>query len=211
MSGVLSSLPVGSSGVALSFDCCGGPGGNAVDQVLIDFLQQTGTPATFFLNFRWLQANPGPAKALAQDPLFEIGNHGTRHMPLSVSGRGAYGIPGTASPAEVYDEVMVNEDALRSLTGKPSRYFRSGTAYLDDVAVRIVRALGLVPVSFSINGDGGATFPAAVVFREVAAARTRDIVIAHANHPTAGTAGGVARALPALRSAGITPVLLPGT
>ena len=209
--GVLTRLPAGNAGIALTFDCCGGPGGNAVDQALIDTLQKTGTPATFFLNFRWVRANPGPAKSLAENPLFDIGNHGTRHVPLSVSGRSAYGIPGTASAAEVYDEVMLNQDALHTLTGRTARYFRPGTAYLDDIAVGIVRALGLVPVSFAINGDGGATYPAAVVSREVSKARAGDIVIAHANHPRGGTAAGIAGVLPALHAAGITPVRLTDT
>lgn len=54
---------------------------------------------------------PGPATSLAENPLFDVGNHGTRHVALSVSGRSAYGIPGTASAAKVYDEV-INQDAL---------------------------------------------------------------------------------------------------
>jgi peptidoglycan/xylan/chitin deacetylase (PgdA/CDA1 family) len=191
--------------IALTFDCCGGPGGNGVDRELIDTLQRTRTRATFFLNFRWIQANPGVARSLAENPLFEIGNHGTKHVPLSVSGRSAYGIQGTASPAEVYDEVMVNQAALYRLTGKPARYFRPGTAYFDEASAAIVRELGLIPVSFSINGDGGATYPAPVVLGEVAAAKPGDIIIAHANHPHGGTAAGVALGLTALKTAGLKP------
>jgi peptidoglycan/xylan/chitin deacetylase (PgdA/CDA1 family) len=203
--GTVNKLSAGSRGIALTFDCCGGPGGNGVDQELIDTLRRTRTRATFFLNFRWIQAHPKLARSLAGNPLFEIGNHGTRHVPLSVTGRSAYGIRGTASPAEVYDEVMVNQQALRRLTGAPTRYFRPGTAYLDDVSVAIVRRLGLIPVSFSINGDGGATYPAPVVYGEVAAAKPGDIIIAHANQAQGGTAAGVARALPVLKAAGLKP------
>jgi peptidoglycan/xylan/chitin deacetylase (PgdA/CDA1 family) len=203
--GAASRLPAGTQGTALTFDCCGGPGGSGVDHALIDTLQKTGTPATFFLNSRWIQANPGPAKSLAENPLFDIGNHGTRHVPLSVSGRSAYGIPGTASPAEVYDEIMVNQEALFRLTGRQARYFRPGTAYYDEISVAVVRKLGLIPVSFSINGDGGATFPAPVVFQEVGAAKAGDIIIAHANHPASGTAAGIARALTVLQTTGLKP------
>lgn len=203
--GTATNLTGGGRRIALTFDCCGGPGGNGVDQELIDTLQRTGTRATFFLNFRWIQANPRVARALAENPLFEIGNHGTNHVPLSVSGRSAYGIQGTASPAEVYDEVMVNQAALHRLTGKPARYFRPGTAYLDEASAAIVRKLGLIPVSFSINGDGGATYPAPTVVGELAAAKPGDIIIAHANHPGGGTAPGVALALNALKAAGLKP------
>lgn len=203
--GTATNLTGGGRRIALTLDCCGGPGGNGVDQELIDTLQRTGTQATFFLNFRWIQANPGVARSLAENPLFEIGNHGTHHVPLSVSGRSAYGIQGTASPAEVYDEVMVNQAALHRLTGKPARYFRPGTAYLDEASAAIVRKLGLIPVSFSINGDGGATYPAPAVLGELAAAKPGDIIIAHANHPGGGTAAGVALALTALKTAGLKP------
>lgn len=203
--GTARKLTGGGRTIALTFDCCGGPGGNGVDQELIDMLERTRTRATFFLNFRWIQANPGAAKSLAENSLFEIGNHGTKHIPLSVSGRSAYGIHGTASPSEVYDEIMVNHAALHRLTGKPVRYFRPGTAYLDEASAAIVRQLGMVPVSFSVNGDGGATYPAPAVVGEVAAAKSGDIIIAHANHPGCGTAAGVAQALTALKADGLKP------
>lgn len=209
--GTAARLPAGVQGVALTFDCCGGPAGNGVDQTLIEALRHTRTPATFFLNSRWITANPALTKSLAEDPLFDIGNHGTRHVPLSASGRSAYGIAGTSSPAEIYDEIMINQDVLHRITGTAPRFFRPGTAYFDEIAVAIVRQLGLVPVSFSINGDGGATYPAPVVFREVGAAKPGDIIIAHANHPNGGTAAGITRALSALRAAGLEPVRLTAT
>jgi peptidoglycan/xylan/chitin deacetylase (PgdA/CDA1 family) len=210
VAGIQSRLAAGASGPLLTFDCCGGTGGSGVDQALIDALTRTGTPAVFFLNSRWIQANPGPARALADNPLFELGNHGTRHIPLSVTGRTAYGIAGTASPAEVYDEVMGNQDRLFKLTGKTARLFRPGTAFYDEASVAIVRDLGLTPLGFSINGDGGATFPVATVLREVSSAKAGDIVIGHANRPAGGTAAGVSRALQDLRSRGIQPVPFPG-
>ncbi len=67
-----------------------------------------------------------------------IANHGTRHRPLSVTGRSAYGIAGTRSAGEVYDEVAGNQAKLTRLLGVPPRFFRSGTAYCDDIAARIV-------------------------------------------------------------------------
>ncbi len=203
--GIQSRLDPGGTGPLLTFDCCGGPGGSALDQSLVDTLAKTGTPAIFFLNSRWIQANPGLSKSLADNPLFEIGNHGTRHVPLSVSGKSAYGITGTSTAAQVYDEVMGNQDTIFTVTGRKPRLFRPGTAYYDDVAVAIVRDLGLVPLGFSINGDAGATYPAATVTREVSAAKAGDVVICHANRPGAGTAPGVTRALADLRSRGIQP------
>lgn len=202
LAGTATTLNAGAAGIALTFDCCGGPGGNAWDAKLLDVLRSSGTPAMFFLNSRWVQANPALACEIAGDPLFDVGNHGTRHLPLSVSGQSAYGIPGTRNAGEVYDEIMGNQDALSIATGKVPRFFRPGTAYFDDVSIQVVRALGLIPTDFSLNADGGATFPADTVARTLHSARDGDIVIAHANHPLGGTAAGFAKALPVLKSRG---------
>ncbi|MFH5877686.1 polysaccharide deacetylase family protein [Arthrobacter sp. NA-172] len=192
----------------LTFDACGGPHGADCDQRLLKTLRKLNVPATLFVNGRWIKANPGLAAELAADPLFELGNHGFRHQPLSVSARSAYGIPGTVNAGEVYDEIMGNQDAMTQLTGEPPRFFRPGTAYYDDVAAAITRALGLIPVNFTVNGDGGATFPAATVAAEVAkigvGQGAGQIVISHFNQPAGGTAEGYARVLPGLLDRGVT-------
>lgn len=161
------------------------PGGAGCDHRLLDLLRRLGVPATLFVNQRWIQANPGIARDLAADPLFELANHGTRHLPLSVTGRAAYGIPGTTGVGEVYREIMGDQAALQSLTGKAPRFFRPGTAYYDDVAVAITRRAGLLPVNFSVNADAG------------------DIVIAHFNRPGGGTAAGFEAALPRMLARGV--------
>lgn len=207
--GVLARMPPAAQGIALTFDFCGGPGGSGFDQALVDTLRQRRIPATLFLNSRWIAANPAATHQLAADPLFEVANHGTSHKPLSTTGNAAYGIPGTRNAGEVYDEVMPNNDVLEGITGKRPRYFRPGTAYMDDVATDILGALGVKPAGFSINGDGGATFSAAVVAREVGKARAGDVVICHGNHPNGGTAEGLRQAVDKLLAAGMSFTHLP--
>ena len=112
--------------IALTFDACGGPGGSRYDEALIGFLRRHEVPATLFLNSRWIDANPAVFRQLAREPLFEIGNHGTRHLPLSVTGRSAYGIAGTRNAGEVYDEVAGNQVKLTRLPA--SRRASSGPA-----------------------------------------------------------------------------------
>ena len=206
--GVLHRLPAGQRGIALTFDACGGRGGSGYDQALIDFLRKREVPATLFINSRWIDANPAIFRRLAAEPLFEIANHGTRHLPLSVTGRSAYGIPGTRGAGEVYDEVAGNRAKLTRLLGSPPRFFRSGTAYCDDVASRIVTALGERFASFSVNGDGGATFTPEQVRTTVGAAPAGSVVICHMNHPEGGTAEGIAAAVPRLLASGHTFVRL---
>ena len=200
--GVVRALPATQRVIALTFDACGGRGGSGYDRNLIGFLRQQEVPATLFLNSRWIDANPAAFRQLAGEPLFEIANHGTRHCPLSVTGRSAYGIVGTRSAGEVYDEVAGNQAKLTRLLGVSPRFFRSGTAYCDDIAARIVTDLGERFVSFSVNGDGGATFTPEQVRRTVTAAAGGSIVIGHMNHPERGTAAGIAAAVRSLLASG---------
>ena len=200
--GVVRDLHTSRRVIALTFDACGGPGGSGYDQALIGFLRRREVPATLFLNSRWIDANPAAFGQLAAEPLFEIASHGTRHLPLSVTGRSAYGIGGTRNAGEVYDEVATNQAKLRRLLGVPPRFFRAGTAYCDDVAARIVTAMGDRLVSFSVNGDGGATFTPGQVRSIVTAAPGGSIVICHMNHPGSGTAQGIAASVPYLLARG---------
>ncbi|WP_322763204.1 polysaccharide deacetylase family protein [Frankia sp. Cr2] len=194
--------------IALTFDACGGPLGSGYDQALIDFLRRQRVPATLFLNSRWIDANRPVFGELAADPLFEIANHGTQHRPLSVSGQSAYGIMGTHDAGEVFDEITGNRDKLSALLGRPPRFFRAGTAHCDDVATRIVADLDEHIVNFDVNGDAGATYPPDQVERAVLTARPGSIIIGHMNHPSGGTAKGMAAALPRLIGAGFRFVRL---
>jgi peptidoglycan/xylan/chitin deacetylase (PgdA/CDA1 family) len=190
--------------IALTLDACGGPGGTGCDQQLLTTLRKLNVPATLFLNERWIEANPALTAELARDPLFELANHGFLHRPLSVNGKSAYGIAGTADIGQVYDEVMGNQAVLQDIIGRVPGFFRPGTAYCDDVAAAIARRLGVLPVTFTINGDGGATYAPGTVAAEVGKARSGDIVIAHFNKPGSGTAAGLAQALPRLLGQGAT-------
>lgn len=189
--------------VALTFDACGGKGGSAHDAELIALLRRLRVPATLMLNARWITENPAIARNLGADPLFEIGSHGMRHLPLSVSGRVAYGSTGTLSVGEVYDELTHATPTVESISGRPVRWFRPGTAYSDEVAAAIARRLGTPVVDFSVNGDAGTTFTAGQIDESVGAVLPGDIVISHMNHPEHQTAEGYARVLPRLLRRGV--------
>lgn len=200
----------GAPTLALTFDACGGPGGSGVNKALLDVLMAEEVPATLFLNQRWIMANRGLTEQLVASELFEVGNHGSRHLPLSVTGQSAYGIGGTVDARDAADEVWANHELLTELMGKPPRWFRSGTAHYDEVATSIAVELGERPVGFTTNGDAGATAPASVVAAEVTAAPAGGIVLAHMNHPQSGTAAGFAQAVATLRAAGWRLVTLTG-
>ncbi len=208
VNGVIQKIDTDEKVIALTFDACGGDFGSGYDKELINFLIDEGIPATLFINSRWIEANLEQFHYLASVDIFQIENHGTEHRPLSVNGGTAWGIQGTTSVEEVVTEVITNYKMIKELTGHEARYFRSGTAFYDDVAVQIVTDLGMKVVNYDILGDAGATFSASQVRNALLRANPGSIALLHMNQPSSGTAAGVKVAIPKLREQGFTFVTL---
>lgn len=208
MAGIVDTFVPEGKELALTFDACGGKHGDAVDKELLDFLVARQIPATLFVNARWIDSNPVLFMELANNPLFEIENHGFSHRPLCVTPRDIYGIEGTDSVAKAVEEIKLNEDKIFSLTNRKTKFFRSGTAYYDDVAVQIANRLGYRIAGFRVNGDAGATFSATQIVTAMRKCQSGDIVICHFNQPQKQTAEGLRLAIPQLQAAGFTFVKL---
>ena len=203
LAGITSRLPASVTDrhpqvIALTFDACGGKKGASYDAEIISLLREHHIPATIFVTSIWIRNNPEILKDLASDPLFEIAAHGSRHKPCSVNGNSVYGIKGTASFAELVNEVEGNARDIEKATGKRPRWFRSGTAFYDEVAVAAIHDMGLEIAGYSITADQGATLPAARVAERTLAAKNGDILLFHLNHPKSGTREGLKKALPKL-------------
>ena len=143
----------------LTFDACGNPdagdASNGFDAELIAFLRRAGVPATLFISYRWAIEHPRATAELARDRLFEIGNHGTAHRPVTVDGRTAYGRPGTAH----YDDVGVA--IVRSLGQLPVG-FGTNLDFGATASASVVRQqlLGMVSGGIALghfNRPGGST------------------------------------------------------
>lgn len=204
VTGVRSRLDTRDMVIALTLDACGSAKGKGVDSALMDFLTREQIPATLFVNARWIDANPELFRALAQNPLFEIANHGMWHKPASVSGRSAYGIAGTRDVAELLDEIGLNARKIEDITGVRPKLYRSGTAFYDEAAVEVANALGHEVAGFSLLGDAGATFSAAQVKAALLKATPGDIALLHMNHPESGTGAGIMAAVPELKRRGFS-------
>src|SRR5690625_4376448 len=165
-------------------------------------------PATVFMNERGILENKEIFLDLADDPLFQIENHGTAHAPLSVAGGEAWGILATASLDEAFDEIMDNHETVKDLIGREMTLFRSGTAHYDEVAVELANALGYDVVNCDVLGDADANFSANEVKQALLGSEAGSIVLLHMNQPSGGTARGVSAAVPLLREAGFEFVQL---
>jgi peptidoglycan/xylan/chitin deacetylase (PgdA/CDA1 family) len=199
--GVKTRIDTGKDVIALTFDACGSKG-DGYDRELIDYLEAQQIPATLFINARWIDKNPDIFRRLAKNPLFEIENHGWEHKPCSVSGKSVYGIQGTRDADEVVDEIEKNGRKILALTGRKPVYYRSGTAYYDEIGTAIAGKLGYGVAGFSVLGDKGATYSKEEVRRALMSASAGSIIICHMNHPEKETAEGVMEAIPELKKKG---------
>ena len=208
VAGVKTRLDTEEKLIALTLDACGSQQGMGFDSGMLEFLAREQIPATLFINARWIGPNRQALERLAANPLFEIANHGFAHKPASVTGRSAYGLAGTRNVAELIDEIELGAARLTAVTGRRPRYYRSGTAYYDEVAVQVAAALGQQVAGFSVLGDKGATYTRDEVRAALLKAVAGDIIIVHMNHPESGTRAGVMDAIPELRRRGFRFVRL---
>jgi peptidoglycan/xylan/chitin deacetylase (PgdA/CDA1 family) len=192
--------------VALTLDACGGQ----FDAGLIAFLVDRKIPATIFVTKKWLDRNwQGLAALRANKDLFQIENHGARHLPaLLGAGRKVYGIAGVGDIAGLAKEVQGGADAVKAATGVAPGWYRGATALYEPAAISAIEKMGYKIAGFSVNADAGATLSKAAVAARVAKVVNGDILIAHVNKPQSQTAAGLKIALPKLQAQGVRFVLL---
>ncbi len=194
--------------LALTFDACGGRRRSGYDAKLIQFLETEKVSATLFISGRWIDENAETFRRLSKNPLFEIENHGLNHKPCSAIGRRVYGIEGTKSVGEIYDEIEMNALKILNLTSHKPKYYRPAAAYCDEICVEIANVLGYQVVNFSVLGDAGATYSKRRVKEALWNAPPSSILLLHMNHPESETVEGLIEAIPELKGRGFRFVKL---
>jgi peptidoglycan/xylan/chitin deacetylase (PgdA/CDA1 family) len=191
--------------VALTFDACMGK----TDMRILSTLIESRVPATIFVTARWLRRNPGAFATMQAHPdLFEIENHGARHVPAVDRPTKIYGIAAAGSQQAVAAEVEGGATALRAAGVADPRWFRGSTARYSRSAIAEIRRMGFRVAGYSLNGDGGSLLGAGASQRRIAAAKDGDVVIAHINQPTHAAGEGVAKGILDLKAKGFAFVRL---
>ena len=189
----------GHARVALTFDACMGE----ADERILSTLVNERIPATIFVTARWLKRNPKAVAVFLRNPdLFELENHGEKHIPAIDKPVLVYGIPSAGSPDAVRQEVEGGAAAMLASGIPAPHWFRGSTAKYDLSAIGQIRAMGYRIAGYSVNGDGGSLLGAAVTEKRISSAGDGDVVISHINQPTHAAGEGVARALVDLKAKG---------
>ena len=185
--------------VALTLDACEGK----ADSRIISTLIAEKIPATIFATARWLRRNPETVRLLMEHrDLFEIENHGARHLPAVELPIRIYGLKAAGSVAAVRAEIAGGEAAVTQATGRSAHWFRGATALYTAASLAEIKASHLEVAGYSIAADGGAAYSTARTEKEFRSAKTGDVLLAHVNHPEKPAGAGVVKGLLALKAKG---------
>jgi peptidoglycan/xylan/chitin deacetylase (PgdA/CDA1 family) len=194
--------------LAFTFDACGGrhSGYNAD---LIAYLRKEQIPATLFVTGIWIEKNRKTFEELSKDPLFEIENHGLLHRLCSTEGRTKYGVHATRNLGDVVDEMELNARKIAALTGRRPVFFRSATAYTDELAIKVAQRLGMEVVSYDILAGDAMKASGKTMARNILnGARHGAVVIMHFNHPELQERKALELSVPELRRRGFNFIKL---
>lgn len=172
-------IPTAANVVALTFDA----GGNAAGlPSILATLQQTGTPATFFLTGAWIRAFPDQARQVA-DLGVPLGNHSDTHPHVPA-----------LTNAQIAAELTAAEDSLRAITGREfDPLFRFPFGDTTPLDISVVNDQGYVCVRWTVDtlgwkGTSGGVDASGVLDRVTQAAAPGEIVLMHVgSHPSDGS------------------------
>ena len=126
--------------VALTFDMCQTPANpSAFDQGIFDALVDPEAPATFFLGGDWMRTHVTQTRLLAEQPLFELGNHSWSHPDMRV-----------LDEARMTREVLRTQDLMYQITGRQTLLWRFPAGLYNDLALSVVAFQGLYSIQWDV-------------------------------------------------------------
>ena len=185
--------------VALTFDACTGKADERILQTLIEHK----IASTIFVTARWLKCNPQAIADMKSHPeLFEIENHGAKHLPAVDVPMDVFGIKAAGSPQAVKTEVENGAAAVKATFGKDPTWYRGAAAQYNQSAINLISKLNFNVAGFSLAGDGGASFSEKRAAQTIGNAKSGDVIIAHINQPLKPAGAGVVEGILKLQSEG---------
>jgi peptidoglycan/xylan/chitin deacetylase (PgdA/CDA1 family) len=173
---------------------------------VLDELEASRTPATFFLSGKWIERYPELSRRIAADPDAELASHSYAHLGFTDHCYDLGVLPREQMAADVEHSFAV----LASLGGHQTRFFRFPGGCYDPSAVAAIAPTGATPVQYDVVGDDAFTTQTAPIVRSVLS-RAHDgaIVVLHitkANAPR--TADALPIIISGLRARGFDLVTL---
>lgn len=176
--------------------------GQGEELSLIRFFESENIPMTLFVSGGWMDRNRALLKRLAGNPLFEIANHGLEEKPCSTNGKSAAGIQGTRNIEELFSEIEQNARKIEAITGILPQYYRSGAGYYDEIAVKVIKALGYEPIGSGLRLSPGNALTRKQVLEAFSNPSAGAIAMLQSEALNKTVSGGIMEAIRKLRSRG---------
>jgi peptidoglycan/xylan/chitin deacetylase (PgdA/CDA1 family) len=177
--------------IALTFDAC--PTTSEYDERITRVLNATRTPATIFLSGSWVKRSPQTVLELANNPLFELGNHSYTHKHMT-----------ELEQSQALAELLRTQAEIYDLTGQVPEYFRPPFGEFDSRLASVVGQAGLTTIEYDLasgDPDEHATKERLVAW-VLKLARPGSIVVMHINHKQFHTADALPEIIQGLRKRG---------
>jgi len=185
--------------VALTLDACSGQ----ADERILKALIENRIKATIFVTARWIMRNPEAVAEFNQHrDLFEVENHGLKHLPAIDRPMRVYGLAAAGSPEAVRAEIEGGAEAVAVATGRKPVWFRGATAEYTTTSLALIQSMNVALAGFSIAADQGALLDAGTTARRIEAAKDGDVILAHVNQPKRSAGLGVVAGILKLKAEG---------
>lgn len=184
--------------IALTFDLCQRPvDPTGFDEGILDALIDLNAPATFFMGGDWMRTHPEETLTLADNPLFELGNHSWSHPDFR-----------DLTEAEMSSEILKTQELMYQLTGRQTRLFRLPAGTYNDLALSVVAWHGLYTIQWDVVTADPVPDNTAENMLQLVKERVQNgsILIMHANGRGWHTAEALPLIIDHLRSEGYTLV-----
>lgn len=148
---------------------------------VITYLNQEDIKATIFLTGLWAKAYPKEARDIAQNPLFEIGNHSFSHPAFTAN---CFGLP-LVSDGKEEDEVSSAQKIIIQITKVVPQIFRFPGGCNDKVNLETVSRLGLTIVHWDVVARDGFNYDTQSIVNNVEKnVQNGSIIVMHLNDGT---------------------------
>lgn len=144
---------------------------------VIDTLKKENTKATIFLTGLWTETYPRQAREIAQNPLFEIGNHTYSHPAFT---QNCYKLEYVSNPFLQEEEIKKAQEVIKKVTGITPKYFRFPGGCHNEFDLKEVSKYGLKTIQWDVaSGDAFGQNPDEIVQKVESQAQNGSIIVFH--------------------------------
>ncbi|MDX3850700.1 polysaccharide deacetylase family protein [Streptomyces sp. AK02-01A] len=168
---------------------------------LIALLRRLEVPSTVFMTGRWAEEYPTQAKAIGNDPLFEIANHSYSHHAFKAD---CYGLPEIGAEKMAADVRRAFGSFRKAGAKNVVPYFRFPGGCYDDASLQALTPAKVTAIQWDVvSGDAFATDSDPVAEQVLEGVKPGSVVVMHCTRSAAPvTEEAVARIVPELRKRG---------